>query len=272
LKVIGNIRKMRSSLSENSDVEYTFLAYNNLEKGEELQFNQFVGKDIAIRYQHQINCTVSGEKIKKAFGDGMSYDAFMNSPMAVPSILRPELSQIHEGIALRDEEWERRNHLTPHCVYLSKTSGVKVGVTRKTQIPTRWIDQGAVEAMVIAETPYRQAAGLIEVALKKYVSDKTSWQKMLKNDLSELSLQEAKEYLLEFVPEDLEEFILYREKKQSLNFPVIKYPEKVKSMKLDTVPIIEKKLIGIKGQYLLFNDDTVINIRSHSGYLVEVEV
>jgi len=271
MKVIGNIRKMRASLDANQNVNYTFITYNNLEKGAETPLNDFIGKDIALRFQHQINCTVTGEKINKTFGDGMSYDAFMNSPMAVPSIIRPELSQIHEGIALRDEEWERKHHLTPHCVYLSKTSGVKVGVTRKTQIPTRWIDQGAVEAMVIAETPYRQAAGLIEVALKKYISDKTSWQRMLKNDLSDLSIDEAKEYILDYVPEELEEFILYREPLQELHFPVLEYPEKVKSMKLDKVPIIEKRLNGIKGQYLLFADNTVINIRSHAGYLVELE-
>ncbi len=266
---LGNLRKMKTAL-EGEEVQYGMVLNNNLEKGEVISLNEHVGKTIYIEFQHQINCTVTGEKIKKTFGEGMSYDAFMNSPMAVESIIRPELSRIHEGIALRDEEWERRNHLQPHYVYLSKTSGVKVGVTRSTQVPTRWIDQGAVEAMIIAETPYRQAAGLIEVALKDYVADKTSWQKMLKNDLNDLSLEEARDYLLEYVPEELEEFVKYREPIQQLHFPVLSYPEKVKSMKLDSTPIIEKKLTGIKGQYLMFEDGTVMNVRSHSGYLVKV--
>jgi hypothetical protein len=265
---IGNLRKMKSALNGH-DVQYDLVLYNNLEKGEQIPLNQFVGKPIYIEFQHQINCVATGEKIKKAYGEGMSYDAFMNSPMAVESIIRPELSRIHEGIALRDEEWERKHHLQPHYVYLSKTSGVKVGVTRTTQIPTRWIDQGAVEAMIIAETPYRQAAGLIEVALKDYISDKTSWQKMLKNEMNDLSLEEAKEYLLEYVPEDLEQYVKYREPIQHLHFPVLDYPQKVKSLKLDSTPIIDKKLIGIKGQYLLFEDGSVINVRSHSGYLVK---
>ena len=182
---LGNIRKMKTAL-EGEEVQYGMVLNNNREKGEVISLNEHVGEKIYIEFQHQINCVVTGEKIKKAFGEGMSYDAFMNSPMAVGSIIRPELSRIHAGIALRDEEWERRNHLQPHYVYLSKTSGVKVGVTRSTQVPFRWIDQGAVEAMIIAETPYRQAAGLIEVALKDYVADKTSWQKMLKNDLNDL--------------------------------------------------------------------------------------
>ena len=266
---LGNLRKMKTAL-EGEEVQYGMVLNNNLESGEIISLNEHIGKTIYLEYQHQINCVVTGEKIKKAFGEGMSYDAFMNSPMAVESIIRPELSRIHEGIALRDEEWERRNHLQPHYVYLSKTSGVKVGVTRSTQVPYRWIDQGAVEAMIIAETPYRQAAGLIEVALKDYVADKTSWQKMLKNDLNDLSLDEARDYLLDYVPKELEEFVKYREPIQHIHFPVLNYPDKVKSMKLDSTPIIEKKLTGIKGQYLMFEDDTVMNVRSHSGYLVKV--
>ena len=118
----------------------------------------------------------------------MSYDAFKSSPLAVESIIRPELSRIHEGVALRDYDWEMAHHMQPHIVYLSKTAGIKVGVTRETQIPYRWIDQGAVEALILAKTPYRQAAGLIEVALKKHISDKTNWRKMLQNNLSERSL------------------------------------------------------------------------------------
>ena len=142
----------------------------------------------------------------------MSYDAFKESPLAVESIIRPELSKIHEGIALRDYDWEMKYHMQPHIVYLSKTAGNKVGVTKDSQIPTRWIDQGAVEALVIARTPYRQAAGLIEISLKKHISDKTNWRKMLQNELNNDS----------------------------------------------------------KGQYLLFDNDLVFNIRRHSGYSIKL--
>lgn len=267
----GNLRKMRSSLS-GDDVQYEMALFNNLEPGELIPLNDLVGHNIVLEYQHVINCVVTGDKIKKAYGEGMSYDAYMNSPMAVESILRPELSRIHEGIALRDEEWERKHHLQPHFVYLSKTAGIKVGVTRNTQVPTRWIDQGASEALIIAETPYRQAAGLIEVALKDYISDKTNWRKMLTNDLFSGELDEAREYLLDNVPGDLQEYLKFREPVQRLNYPVQQYPEKVKSMKLDSTPIIDKKLTGIKGQYLIFEGGSVINIRSHSGYLVNLRV
>lgn len=266
----GNIRKMRSTL--NDVVQYKLPLYDILESGDFVSMNELIGKDISIRFEHQINCVVTGKKIKKPYGEGMSYDAFMSSPMASPSIIRPELSRIHEGIALRDEEWERKHHLTPHFVYLSKTSGLKVGVTRATQIPTRWIDQGAIEAVIIAETPNRGFAGQIEVALKDYIADKTNWRKMLTNDVSSESLLDKKEELIELIPEVFEDYIAYDGELTKINFPVTKYPVKVQSIKLDKVPIIEKKLVGIKGQYLLFDDNSVMNLRSHTGYRISVEV
>jgi hypothetical protein len=118
--------------------------------------------------------------MNKSFGEGLTYKEFMESPIASPSIMRPELSEIHNGIALRDYEWEVKHHLQPHFVYIALTSNFKVGVTRTSNTPYRWIDQGAIQAIILAEVPYRQLAGLIEVSLKNHISDKTAWQKMLK--------------------------------------------------------------------------------------------
>lgn len=268
--VTGNIRKMKSTLEE--VVNYDLPLYNILEPDHLIPLNQFIGSEISLRFGHQINCVVTGKKIKKTFGDGMSYDAFMSSPMASPSIIRPELSRIHEGIALRDEQWEREHHLQPHVVYLSKTSGIKVGVTRTTQIPTRWIDQGAVEAILIARTPHRGAAGMIEVALKEFIADKTNWQRMLKNEITEELIKDKKEELIEYFPEEYEEYLEYNNEITTINYPVLSYPAKLKSLKFDKMPIIEKKLTGIKGQYLIFDDESVLNLRSHTGYKITLEV
>lgn len=254
-----------------NEVQYGMRLYDILEPSEPIPFNEVVGKELRIQFLHEIHCVVTGKKIKKAFGEGMSYDAFMNSPQASPSIIRPELSRIHEGIALRDFEWEMKNHMTPHTVYLAQTAGTKVGVTRNTQIPTRWLDQGAVQAIRLAQTPYRQAAGLIEVALKDYISDKTSWQKMLKGELEACDLVNLKEEMAQHVPGNLKQYITENDAIVQIKYPVLAYPPKVKSIKLDKSPLIEKKLMGIKGQYLMFDDGSVINIRSHSGYRVAIE-
>ena len=137
----GNLRKMYSILNE--EVSYTLPFYNLTEPNTQLELNQLIGSTIRINFSGVINCSVTGKKIRKTYGDGMSYDAFRSSPLAVESIIRPELSKIHEGVALRDYDWEMKHHMQPHVVYLSKTAGNKVGVTKDSQIPTRWIDQGA---------------------------------------------------------------------------------------------------------------------------------
>ncbi len=267
----GNIRKMRTQLIDGK-ANYWLPLYNILEPNHLVPINELIGQVISVQFEHVIHCVVTGQKIKKTYGNGMSFDAFQNSPMAVPSIINPELSRIHEGIALRDEAWEIEHHLKPHVVYLSKTSGIKVGVTRDQQIPTRWIDQGAVEALVLAEVPYRQAAGLIEVALKEFVSDKTAWQRMLKGELSEDSLLEKREQLITHVPEELKHFLIKNDSIHKIEFPLLSNPSSVKSMKLDKVPLFEKKLVGIKGQYLIFEDNTVINVRSHEGYHISLSI
>lgn len=270
MKFAGNIRKMKANLGD--VVKYTLPLYDVLDPKEEVNMNDLIGQEISIQFGGEIHCVVTGKKIKKTYGEGMSYPAFKESPLAVESIIRPELSRIHEGIALRDKEWEEKHHLQPHVTYLSRTSGIKVGVTRETQIPTRWIDQGATEALVLAKTPYRQAAGLIEVALKKHVADKTNWRAMLKNEVkNETPLLQQKEELIEFIPEELQEFVVRQDEVKTINYPVQHYPEKVKSLKLDKNPLIEKKLVGIKGQYLIFEDDTVINLRSHTAYRIILE-
>ena len=265
----GNIRKMDSELED--VVHYHLPLYDILEPNHSIFMNDLVGSDIEISYQHEIHCVVTGKKINKAFGEGMSYDAFMNSPQASPSIIRPELSRIHEGIALRDFEWEMKHHMTPHTVYLSLTAGVKVGVTRNIQIPYRWIDQGAIKAIRLAQTPYRQAAGLIEVSLKGHISDKTNWQRMLKGELEEVDMYELRSKMAALVPEEFKQYLIDNEDVVEIKYPILANPEKVKSLKLDKEPVLQKRLMGIKGQYLMFDDNTVMNLRSHSGYRISLE-
>jgi len=269
----GNLRKMKVSLDNQGLVEYKMLLYNNLEPGFEVPLNQWVGKPISLSFDTRINCVVTGKTIRKTYGEGMCWDAFKESPLAVPSIISPELSQAHLGIGLRDLEWEIEHHVKPHYVYLSLTSGIKVGVTRTTQIPIRWIDQGAIQAIILAETPYRQAAGLIEVALKEFLADKTNWRKMLTNSIdSGESLIETKKWAKEKIPDDLKQYVSNDDTLTSINYPVLQYPDKVRSLKLDKNQLISKVLVGIKGQYLLFHDDTVINVRSHSGYHIKLSM
>ena len=170
-------------------------------------------------------------------------------------------------------EWSKIYCLSDHYVYLSLTSGVKVGVTRYTQIPTRWIDQGAIKALKIAKTPNRYLAGAIEVKLKDFVSDRTSWQKMLKNDVDQtIDLYDYRKILKDNLSLELREYILDEEKELLLQYPIDQYPEKIKSINFDKVKEYEGALTGIKGQYIYIDNQYVVNMRKYSGYFFNITI
>jgi hypothetical protein len=186
--------------------------------------------------------------------------------------MRPELSTAHLDKEDRDLEHEKKVQLQPHIVYLANSSNVKVGVTRKSQVPTRWIDQGAHEAIEIVEVPNRYLAGITEVALKDHVSDKTNWRSMLKNDIKDEDLVLWRERLKQYIPEEAKDYFIQNNSETNLEFPVIKYPDKPKSLNLIKEQTYTGKLEGIKGQYLIFDDETVFNVRASEGLVVAITI
>lgn len=236
-----------------------------------LNVNQLLDKNIAINFVG-FQCLNCGKK-KKIFRQGFCYDCFYSSAAVGDWIMKPELSTAHLGIADRDLAYEEKVQLQPHIVYLALSSEIKVGVTRKTQVPTRWIDQGANEAIAIVEVPNRYLAGITEVALKNHYADKTNWRKMLTNDIEAVDLVAERLKLQDLIPAQVQEYF-YSNKNDlyQMDYPVLQYPSKVKSLSLDKTPNYEGKLIGIKGQYLLFEDGTVFNVRGSEGYVVRIEV
>jgi hypothetical protein len=236
-----------------------------------LNLNQLLDKNIEINFLGY-QCLQCGKK-KKIFRQGFCYDCFMSSPAAGDWIMKPELSTAHLDIEDRDLEYEKRVQLQPHIVYLALSSEVKVGVTRKTQVPTRWIDQGAVQAIPIVEVPNRYLAGITEVALKDHFADKTNWQKMLKNEVPDADLIRERANLKYLIPKEVQNYF-HPEKEDlyDLHFPVMEFPKKVNSLNLDKTPNFSGKLMGIKGQYLMFQDGTVFNIRTYEGYVVKISL
>ncbi|SRX53750.1 DUF2797 domain-containing protein [Aequorivita sp. CIP111184] len=259
----GVLTKMQTE--NGSPIQYYLVFENDF-----LNVNQLLDKKVAINFLHYqcLNCALQ----KKIYRQGYCYDCFYKIPQAADWIISPELSKAHLGIEERDLAYEEKVQLQPHVVYLANSSSVKVGVTRKSQIPTRWIDQGAHEAIEIVEVPNRYLAGITEVALKDHVSDKTNWRTMLKNDIKDENLVEWRNKLKQFIPADAAEYYLENNAETNLQFPVLKYPEKPKSLNLEKNPFYEGVLKGIKGQYLIFEDDTVFNIRSNEGYVVSITV
>ena len=232
--------------------------------------NDFLHQKIEINWSGNIFCQKCAKKTKRSFGQGFCYPCFISAPEASPCIIKPELCQAHLGIG-RDIEFEQKHHNQPHIVYMAATDKVKVGVTRDTQVPTRWIDQGANKAIILAETPNRYLAGVTEVALKSFYSDKTNWRSMLKNlqDHS-IDLEEEKWKCHELLPSDLQQYFVENDDIIEFNYPVSHYPEKITSLNLEKQESISGILTGIKGQYLMFDEQFVFNVRRHTSFEIEM--
>ena len=259
----GVLTKMQTEIG--SPIQY-YLVF----KDDFLNVNQLLNKKISIAFEGYecLNC----HKAKKIYRQGFCYDCFFEIPQAADWIIRPELSKAHLNIEDRDLEYEKQVQLKPHIVYLANSSNVKVGVTRKTQVPTRWIDQGAHEAIEIVEVPNRYLAGITEVALKDHVGDKTNWRTMLKNEIADEDLMEWRNKLKQYIPDEAKEYFMENKTETHMDFPVLQYPKKLKSLNLVKHLNYEGTLKGIKGQYLIFEDDTVFNVRSNEGLVVTITV
>jgi len=273
----GYLAKMPVTL-ENNSIIY---------KLQDINLNNYLGKDITINFLNEIACVHCKRIIKKSFNSGYCFPCFKKLAECDSCIMSPEKCHFHLGTC-RDPKWGEAHCMQSHYVYLANTSGIKVGITRGKNIPTRWIDQGAVSALPIFQVTKRYYAGLIEVIIKQHLNDKTHWQRMLANNIEPVDLEVARDDLYKKIKDDIDtlQISLDQEFPESqkikylnhnefdvlnLSYPVLEYPTKVKSFNFDKSPLVSGKLIGIKGQYLIL-DTGVINIRKFGGYKVEVSI
>lgn len=263
----GNIAKMRTRLVDG-------VAHYQLPLGDQtLDINALLGSRLQIEYGGAINCVHCHRKTSKSFNQGYCYPCFRRLAQCDSCIVSPEKCHYFEGTC-REPEWADEHCMTDHIVYLANTSGLKVGITRGGQVPTRWIDQGAVQAMPLFRVANRLQSGLLETVFKQHVADKTGWQAMLKGDPPVTDLAASRDQLLAECEFDIATLVerfgeasikALGETETRIAFPVQQYPAKVKAFNLDKQPLAEGTLVGIKGQYLLF-DTGVINMRKYGGY------
>jgi hypothetical protein len=263
----GSLRKLKSTLSD--PIQY-HLPIDEIE----LLLNDYLGKTLTLKFEGNIQCVHCQRKIKKSYNQGYCFPCAQTLARCDFCIVKPEKCHFHLGTC-REPEWGKTHCFIPHIVYLANTSGLKVGITRETQIPTRWIDQGAVQALPICRVKNRYHSGLVEVAMKSMVADKTDWRKMLKGQGENIALFEKRDELFKNIewPDALRDEssveILQNQSVVAIQYPVLSYPEKVTAFNLEKTPEISGTLLGIKGQYLIF-DKGVLNIRNLTGYVVSV--
>lgn len=273
----GNIKKMSVDVNEENVAQYKLNVGDS-----ELNMNDAIGKHISVNFQATINCVHCGRKTKKSFNQGYCYPCLTKLAQCDTCIIKPEKCHYDQGTC-REPSWGEKNCLQSHFVYLSNTGNAKVGITRFVTdgVSSRWIDQGASQAIPILRVQNRLMSGLVETALKTQIADKTNWRKMLQGEAEPIDLIALKNTLLvNAAPElselqnqygiqsvtDIESEII------NIGYPVDTYPKKIKSINLDKELGFEGKLQGIKGQYLLLDNDRVINVRKYSGYHLDIQI
>jgi hypothetical protein len=269
----GALRKMHSQLNTQGVVEY------HLPIGEQLlPMNELVGKNISLHFNGVIDCQHCGKRTKKSYSQGFCFVCMRKLAQCDMCILKPETCHYEQGTC-REPQWGEQHCFTDHYVYLANTSGLKVGITRHTQLPTRWIDQGATQALPIFKVSTRLQSGVVEIALAEFINDKTNWRAMLKGDNNAIDLVASAQKLLPKIADKLADFKLtYGEdaiqvlsnEVVSISYPVTEYLTKINSFNFDKTPTVSGKLLGIKGQYLIF-DTGVINIRKFTSYNINVD-
>lgn len=265
----GNVRKMRTE--HDTPVSYKLPIGDDL-----LEMNSLIGLPIRIEFTGEINCVACGRKTSKSFQQGYCFPCMRSLPECDQCIVRPELCHFHEGTC-RDAGWGLQHCMQDHFLYLANSSALKVGITRGTQIPTRWMDQGATQALPIIRAHSRHNVGQLEVAIKAFANDRTDWRKMLKGQAEPLDLVAEKHRILEMAEASLSQLdesigweVLAEEIVHKFSYPVELYPEKVTSLNLDKLKVVEGVLQGIKGQYLIL-DGGVMNIRKYGGYHLKLQ-
>ncbi len=268
----GIVRKMRSRLGQ--PVSYSVRLGDN-----EVALNPLIDQQLKLIFSGSIYCIHCNRKTNKSFNQGYCYPCFQKLAQCDSCIIHPERCHFEQG-SCREPAWGEKYCMQDHIVYLANSSGLKVGITRATQVPTRWIDQGATQALAIMRVRSRLQSGTLEMAFKQHVADKTNWRDMLKGKAAELDMADERDRLLAACEEDIKELmatfgffaisVLKGIDAVSIDYPVQAYPEKITSLNFDKEPVVSGTLKGIKGQYLIF-DSGVINLRRFSGYEVELQ-
>jgi hypothetical protein len=270
---IGPLQKLTAQLGDDGQVTY------QLPIGEQrIELNPLIGKKLTLLFHGNIACKHCGRKTKKSYAQGFCFPCMQKLAQCDMCITKPETCHHHLGTC-REPEWGVKHCMVPHFVYLANTSGLKVGITRHTQLPTRWIDQGATQALPIFKVNTRLQSGLVEIALSEFVNDKTNWRAMLKGSSEPIDLLAKAEELKPQIAEKLADIALkfgadaveeLHESVVDINFPVQKYLTKISSFNLDKIPEVSGILLGIKGQYLIF-DGGVINMRKYGSYHISAQ-
>ena len=271
MTVTGQVQKL---IGRNDDPVRYVLPIGN----QQVPLNPLFGKRVGLRHTGKITCVNCGRNSNKSFNQGYCYQCFQKLAECDSCIIAPERCHYDAGTC-REPIWGEHFCMQDHILYFANSSGLKVGITRASQLPTRWIDQGATQGLAVLRLRSRQQAGFCEAMFREHVTDRTNWRGMLSGNQVEVDLVAERDRLLAACATPLQELqkrfgmhaisVLTGLEPVSINYPVLRYPDKIASLELDKDTSVSGTLLGIKGQYLIF-DSGVINIRKYTGYELEL--
>lgn len=271
----GQLEKMRIVPAASGPVQY------QLELGtQRIDMNALLGRHIELNWLGDIHCCHCGRRTKTSFSQGYCYPCFTSLAQCDSCMMSPEKCHFSAGTC-REPEWAEQVCFSDHIVYLANSSGIKVGITRHTQMPTRWLDQGAAQALPIARVKTRRLSGLLEDLLRQQVADKTNWRTLLKGPAQPLDLALQRDQLFAMYATELAGLeraegpgavqLLHSAEVLQFDYPVQQYPAKISSFNFDKNPQIAGRLMGLKGQYLIL-DSGVVNLRKFTSYHISFAV
>lgn len=271
----GQLRKMQAILPADGRAQYQLSLAD-----ETVAMHELIGKPLQFNYAGAIFCQNCQRKTSKSYSGGFCFPCSQKLAQCDLCFMKPETCHFEQGTC-REPDWGLSVCMQDHIVYLANSSGLKVGITRIGQVPTRWMDQGATQALPIFRVKSRYQSGLVEVLFKQHVADRTDWRKMLKGDAEPLDLAAQRDRLMAECVDEIaalqKQFDdgaiqpLPAEQPVTIDYPVVQYPDKIKALNFDKTPQIDGVLQGIKGQYLLL-DCGVLNIRKFAGYQVSLSL
>lgn len=237
-----------------------------------LDVNALLGRVLDIEYLEHIACCHCGRRTRKSFAQGYCYPCFRSLARCDLCVVSPDRCHYAAGTC-REPEWGESFCMQPHLVYLANSTGPKVGITRRGAERGRWLDQGATQGLVIMEAPTRHLAGLAEVAVGRYLTDRTDWRALVRGDAEPVDLPLLRDRLRRLDADDplVDDQVRWAPDYAplALSYPILRYPSRIRRFRLERDRRVRATLVGVKGQFLLF-DQGVLNVRQHTGFHVRL--
>jgi len=243
-----------------------------------LNCDGLVGESLRVTLHEEHVCANCGEKLSES-KYSVCYDCKQRPPFT-QCIKTPGTDCTNADCPFPDYKRDACDHT--YVVYLVTKGDVKVGISRSDRRLQRWAEQGASHAIVVAETPNRKSAGLIEEALSDRfeTQSSSSWYEPRTSPVEDLV--EATRTAPEYIPDDsrlyacltlndLDETVI-ADRVVSIPHRAtgVDHAHGVTRPELAVGDSGEGTILGVRGSVILTNS-FALNLKKRQGYCATIE-